>query len=262
MWHPIIAYIKYRFLAKSKYSIHSPFVFDLITEGFEKPVNSSHDKKIESYRNSLQNDTSYIQITDFGAGSKIFTSNKRKISDIAKYAGISSKKVKLLQQLISYFEPKSILEIGTSLGIGCASMSIAAPKAKIITLEGCPETAKKAQDYFIKYQLNNINSKVGEFSALLPDILKNHSFDLIYFDGNHQKEATINYFKLSLQSLHNDSLLIFDDIHWSKEMEEAWDFITNHSNTKVSIDLFEFGLIFLRKEQVKQNFILKMNRFF
>lgn len=259
MWHSIIAYLKYRLLAKSKYSIHSPFVFDLITKGLENPVNSSHIRKLESYRNDLFNDTTSIKITDFGAGSKIFTSNDRKVSDIAKIAGIKPKKVKLLLQLITYFKPKSILEIGTSLGIGSASMSIAAPKTKIITLEGCPETAKKAQEYFSKHQLNNINSKVGEFSNLLPEILENNSFDIIYFDGNHQKEATINYFEQSLQSLHNDSLLIFDDIHWSQGMEEAWRFITNHSKTKVSIDLFEFGLVFLRKEQVKQNFILKVN---
>ncbi|MDR9458281.1 MAG: class I SAM-dependent methyltransferase [Salegentibacter sp.] len=84
------------------------------------------------------------------------------------------------------------------------------------------------------------------------------SFDLIYFDGHHTKEATLKYFELLLPTAHNDSVFVFDDIHWSRGMEEAWDIIKKHPEVRVSIDTFHLGLIFFRKEQVKQDFIIRL----
>ena len=257
MWQQIFAYIKYLFLSKSKYGIHSPFVYDFITKALEVPQPLANINNFNSFRNDILADTSVIQVTDFGSGSKVFNSNKRKISAIAKHAGINKKKAKLLQKIACYFKPNKILELGTSLGISTAAMSIAAPYSKIISLEGCPKTAAKANVYFKKHQLQNITIKVGEFSTTLPKVYHKNTFDIIYFDGNHQKEATLNYFENCLQSIHNNTLCIFDDIHWSKGMEEAWDMIKNHPKTKISIDLYDIGLIFFRKEQVKQHFVLK-----
>jgi hypothetical protein len=51
--------------------------------------------------------------------------------------------------------------------------------------------------------------------------------------------------------------MIFDDIYWNKDMEKAWQEIKNNQKVTVSIDLFYFGLIFFRKEQEKQHFILR-----
>lgn len=257
MWHSFLAYSKHLVKSKSKYDIHSPFVYDFLTKAIENPLPKEYTKKLTSYRDSLLKDNNLIYVTDFGAGSRVFISNHRKISAVAKYAGISNSKAKLLQKILIYFQPKSILELGTSVGIGTACMRIALPNSNIISLEGCPNTAAIATNYFEKFQLKNIQLKIGEFSKLLPNIYKNQSFDLIYFDGNHQKEATISYFKDCLKSVHNDTILIFDDIHWSKEMEEAWNYIKKHQKVRVSIDLFHIGLVFFRKEQVKQDFILR-----
>ncbi|HSP12266.1 MAG TPA: class I SAM-dependent methyltransferase, partial [Salegentibacter sp.] len=84
------------------------------------------------------------------------------------------------------------------------------------------------------------------------------SFDLIYFDGHHTKEATLKYFELLLPTAHNESVFIFDDIHWSRGMEEAWEMIKKHPEVRVSIDTFYLGLIFFRKEQAKQDFIIRL----
>lgn len=258
MWHSIFAYIKYLFLSKSKYSIHSPFVYDFVTKGLEPSIPVEYSQKLNAFRNDLLDDITIIEVSDFGAGSKVFNSNQRKISDIAKYAGISKTKAKLLQKIINYFKPPIILELGTSVGISSAAMSIVASFAKIISIEGCPQTASKAKEYFQKHQLKNIALKIGEFSNLLPELCKKNTFDLVYFDGNHQKKATLDYFNITLQSIHNDSLFIFDDIHWSTEMEEAWGSIKENPKVTLSIDLFHIGIIFFRKEQVKQDFIIRI----
>jgi len=257
MWHSSFAFIKYLFQSKTKYGVHSPFVFDFITKAIGGSLPKEYAKKLSKYKKVLLKDSEIITVSDYGAGSKVFNSNNRKVGAIAKHAGISKTKAKLLQKILSYYKPKNILELGTSVGISTAAMSIVIPNSKITTLEGCPNTAKKASEYFEKFNLKNIELKVGEFSKLLPKIYQNNSFDLIYFDGNHQKEATINYYKNCLQSVHNDTILIFDDIHWSKEMEKAWNYIKEQKEVSVSIDLFYMGLVFFRKEQVKQNFILR-----
>ncbi len=258
MWHFLTSYIKYWFTAKTKYSIHSPFVYHLVSEVLAKKTPKEIRQKLDTYRMSLSKDTNQIHVTDFGAGSRVFTSNIRSVQAIAKYAGISRHKSDILQKLVAYFKPENILELGTSLGIGTAAMAIAYPNTQITSLEGCPETAKIANKYLSNFQFNSCRIIIGEFSAQLPKILSNQTFDLMYFDGNHQKEATIQYFESCLPQVHNNTLCIFDDIHWSKGMEEAWKYIIHHPRTTVCIDLYHVGLVFFRKEQEPQNFIIKI----
>ncbi len=199
-----------------------------------------------------------ITITDFGAGSKVFKNNKRKISAIAKNVGISKKRSELLYQITQYFELEQVLEIGTSLGIATASLALANQNSKIITLEGCKETAKIAQNQFNKFGFKNINIKIGDFKDTLSKAVENKKYDLIYFDGNHQEKATINYFEQCLTTIHNESIFIFDDIHWSEGMEKAWNYIKNHKKVTVSIDTYQWGIVFFRKEQPKEHFTIRV----
>ena len=82
---------------------------------------------------------------------------------------------------------------------------------------------------------------------------KDISPDLIYFDGNHQKKATLKYFNDCLPFINENSVFIFDDIRWTKDMLDAWQEISSHPKVSVSIDLFSIGLIFFR-DQVKEDF--------
>jgi len=255
--HPFYAYIKFILRSKNQYGVHSPFVYDYVTKGLgnsrpEIPNN------ILSYRKALLGNHDEIEITDFGAGSKVFKDNKRVVSKLAATAGISEKRGELLFRTLNYFKPKTILEIGTSLGIATTYMSVFSNEAKVYTLEGCPKIAGLAKAYFKEFKFNNIDIVVGEFGETLPAVLKNKKFDLIYFDGNHQKEPTIDYFEQCLKAAHEDSIFIFDDIHWTNEMEHAWDFIINHKNVTISIDSFKWGMVFFRKSQVQQHFSLRL----
>jgi predicted O-methyltransferase YrrM len=259
MLFQIKSYLQFLWHSKNEHAVHSPFVFNLITKCFYDTKTKPEYAILKKYRNLLLENNTTIEVTDFGAGSKVFKSNTREISKIAKTAGISPKRSELLFRIVHYFQPESILEIGTSLGLATSAFSVGNLKSKITTLEGCPETAKIAQEQFQKFNFKNIKSEVSEFSSYLSDFrLSTFNFQLIYFDGNHQKQATLDYFELLLPTITNETVWIFDDIHWSSEMEEAWEIIKNHPAVTVTIDTFQWGLVFFRREQPKEHFTIRV----
>ncbi|MEL4455191.1 O-methyltransferase [Lutimonas vermicola] len=209
-------------------------------------------------RKELLSNHNEIQVTDFGAGSKVLNENKRSVADIAAKAGISSKRGKLLAKTVAYFKPQTILEIGTSLGISTAYMVSGAPDAKITTLEGCPEIAGIARDNFQIFDFKQINLIVGKFEDTLPPALADQQFDLIYFDGNHQAVPTISYFEQCLKTVHEHSLFIFDDIHWTADMDKAWKHIRNHKKVSLSVDTYQWGLVFFKTGKAKEHFTLRI----
>jgi predicted O-methyltransferase YrrM len=261
MLFQIKSYLQFLWYSKNEHAVHSPFVFTLITKCFYDQKSKPEYAVLKNYRNSLLKNHNTIEVTDFGAGSKVFKSNTREISKIAKTAGISPKRAELLFRIVNYFQPENILEIGTSLGLATSALSLGSRsvgiKSNISTLEGCPETAKVAQKQFKKFGLTNINSEVTEFNAYLSK-LQTLNFKLIYFDGNHQKQATLDYFEILLPTITNETVWIFDDIHWSLEMEEAWEIIKKHPKVTVTIDTFQWGFVFFRREQPKEHFVIRI----
>lgn len=253
----LLSYIKFWWKSKNQHAIHSPFVYNLVTNCFYDTSNYSSYKHLKQYRKTLSKNKDTIVVTDLGVGSHILKNNLRKISHIASNAGTTPKRAKLLFRLCQYFQFNSILELGTSLGIATQAMSLGNPKAKITTIEGCPNISEFSKDNFKQLRLEHIELLTGNFFDKV-ETLKHNTYDLIFFDGNHQKEATLHYFKTLLQTTHNDSVFIFDDIYWSKEMTEAWETIIQHPKVTVSIDTFFWGFVFFRKEQNKEHFIIRV----
>jgi len=252
----IIAYIKFLFRSTNEHGVHSPFVFDLITKCLYNKTKLSVYQNLDQFRSELLKNKTSILVTDFGAGSRVFKSNTRLISAIANTAGVTKKRAQLLTRLSQYFDFDTALELGTSLGLATSAMAFGNPKTKITTLEGCPETSKIAQHQFKKHRLNNITPIITDFSTFLQEVASN--YDLVYFDGNHQKKATLEYFNSLIESTNKDSVFIFDDIHWSKEMEEAWEEIKNHPKVTITIDTFFWGYVFFRTEtKHKEHFIIR-----
>ena len=259
MLFQIKSYLKFLWLSKNEHAVHSPFVFTLITKCFYDKKSKHEYLILKKYRKSLLENKSTIEVTDFGAGSKVFKSNSREISKIAETAGISPKRAELLFRVTNYFQPKHILEIGTSLGLATAALSLGNKNSEITTLEGCENTIGIAKNQLQTINRSTVKFINTEFSAYLKNTkLKSQFFDLIYFDGNHQKQATLDYFEALLPTITNDTVWIFDDIHWSKEMEEAWKIIQKHPKVTVTIDTFQWGFVFFRREQPKEHFIIRV----
>ena len=270
MQHLIKSYLKFLFHSKNEHGVHSPFVFDLVTKCFYDNTKYAEYETLKSYRKSLLENKNTIEVTDFGAGSRVFKSNTRAISKIAQTAGITPKNAELLFRIVRYFQPKSVLEIGTSLGLATSALSLGNKNSDIITLEGCPNTIATAKKMFqvssFKFPNNNVEFVNTEFNLYFENFkpetlnLKPQIFDLVYFDGNHSKKATLDYFEALLPTISNDSVWIFDDIHWSAEMEEAWEIIKNHPKVSVTIDTFQWGIVFFRAEQEKEHFIINPSK--
>lgn len=249
--------IKHQLAAGNEHDVHSPFVFELI-EDVIKPSYYYLFDEIEALRAVLQLSDQTIDVTDLGAGSRTGMGKDRKISDIAKTSVKSKAEAQFLFRLVKHLGCRNAIELGTSLGLTTAYLAGGMVPATVHTIEGCPQTAKVAKLNWNKIGVHNIELHVGAFEGKLAAILEQfNEVDFVFFDGNHQYQPTIEYFQKCLNKVHVESVFVFDDIYWSKEMTRAWEEIKEHPEVKLTIDLFNLGLVFFRDKQPKQHFKLK-----
>ena len=255
--HQIKQYIKFLLKSTNQHGVHSPFVYQFVTKCLYDKKKYDAYKNLQKYRKTLKASNTTLQITDLGEGSKTLDNQVRKVSQMVSTSSSSKKEAKLLFRVAKYFKLNSVLELGTSLGMGTYAFALANLNSKITTIEGCKNTSNFTESQFENLDVNNVIFNIGAFSSEIKK-LNNAHFDCIYFDGHHNKEATIKYFETLLPKAHNDSIFIFDDIYWSKEMTEAWEYIKAHNTVTVTVDCFHLGFVFFRKEQAKEHFRIRL----
>ena len=241
------------------HGMHSPFVFDFILHVLNNKSSYDAPNVIEEMRKQLLKDGRVLQIEDLGAGSRVASTKQRSVKELAKSALKSPKYAQVLFRLVKHYQPKSIIELGTSLGITTSYFSAANPRATITTIEGSTAVAQIAKENFAKLNLRNIELQQGNFDNQLPSVISQQStIDLAYIDGNHRYEPTLRYFHQFLPITHNDTILVFDDIHWSREMDQAWEEIKIHPSVRCTVYIFFLGFVFFRSEfKEKQNFKIR-----
>lgn len=253
-------YLGYRIYRPHRkgHGIHSPFLFDFVNQVLRlKNTDLLKIKAIHSLQKDLRRSKETIAIEDFGAGSACFRTNDRKMSKIARYSSTSGKKGRLLYNIVFRYKPEVIIELGSCLGLGTMYLASGNPASQVFTIEGCPNLAQKAQNHFNQLGFKNITSLQGRFDEILPGILqKTGSFGLVFVDGNHTKDATLRYFNQLLPHAKTDSIIVFDDIRWSENMEDAWLEICQHESVKLSLDLFTLGIVFFNPKIIKQHYQL------
>lgn len=239
--------------------MHSPFVFQFILHVLNNQSGYQPPEEIEKLRTQLQNDKRVLTIEDLGAGSRVSSIKQRSVQQLAASALKPPKYAQLLFRLVKYYQPNTIVELGTSLGITTSYMAAANPEASIATIEGSKAIAEVAHKNFTKLGLRNTQLLQGNFDDVLPSVIRQlPSIDLAYIDGNHRYKPTMAYFHQVLPNIHNNSILVFDDIHWSREMEQAWEEIKNHPAVQCTVDIFFLGFVFFRSEfKVKQHFTVR-----
>jgi predicted O-methyltransferase YrrM len=267
----------YRIASNGKgHGIHSPFVFDFIVKVLNEDTRFPEYDAVERLRRELKRDATLLEVEDLGAGSAMGAPRSgkaglggrmdpggrkqfRKVSDIARQAAKSSKWGQLLFRIARHYRPDRILELGTSLGLTTAYLAKGAPDAVVYTIEGAPAVAEVAAANFGALELERIRLRTGNFDAELTPVLESMGpVDLAFVDGNHRRDPTLYYFNRLMERSSGSSVLIFDDIHWSAEMEEAWGVIRRDPRVYLTIDLFFIGLVFRREEfKVKQDFVIR-----
>jgi predicted O-methyltransferase YrrM len=256
----VVGYLKHALRAQSKYRLHSPFVYHF----YQHVLKDRHDyhqfRTINRLRKELQAGSRFIKRKDLGARCKDFPYDQRfvRVKDIIHHSSVNSKKGEFLFRLVQEYKPANILELGTSLGISTIYLGLAAPGSRIITVEGCIDSANLARENFEKAGLKNIKVITGNFEEKLSVALEElKTPDLVFFDGNHKMEPTLAYFEECLQYIQPGSVFLFDDIHWSVGMEAAWEAIRKHPRVRVSIDLYFMGIVFFREELSKEDFTIR-----
>jgi predicted O-methyltransferase YrrM len=241
------------------HGIHSPFVFDFVKNVLNDKKEYESYHSIEAIRKELLHDKRIIEVEDFGAGSLAVPNRKKRVSDITRSFLKSKKLAQLLFRIIKYYQSATIIELGTSLGVTTLYLATANKNSEVFTLEGSKNIAKIAEDNFKKAGIDNVKLIQGNFDdTLVSALIQMKKIDLAYIDGNHRKLPTLKYFQQLLQNSSEHSIFIFDDIHWSAEMEEAWKEIRQHKAVTLTIDLFFIGIIFFKKDfKMKQHFVIR-----
>jgi predicted O-methyltransferase YrrM len=291
-------YLHYYFTAANGkgHGIHSPFVFDFVTRVLNDRGPYPAWAAIEELRGRLLRDQRLLEIEDMGAGSAFVGAadaatgvgdersgariRMRKISDIARLAAKPARLGQLLFRIAQHYQPSTVLELGTSLGLSTAYLAMGAPAAWVISVEGSGAIREAAAENLRSLGLDP-ELLQGNFDVLLEPLLERignacspsrsalaerggkppgaaGQVELAFVDGNHRYEPTLRYFHLLMAHMSAPAVLILDDIHWSADMERAWATIQADSRVYMTIDLFFIGLVFLRGEfKVKQDFTIR-----
>lgn len=229
--------------------MHSPFVYQFINEVLNDKSDYPAYHQWAQWRKELLSDHETVELHEMGAGSRGGEKKYRSVASLVRLASKPPRIAKLLYRIAKYYQPNSILELGTSLGLSTAFFSLARPQATIHTIEGMPSLVSRGVAQFSTWKLNNIEVHQGAFDDLLCPLLEKIPMPgLVYVDGNHRKEPTLHYLNLLLEKVPVNCVLIFDDIHWSEEMEEAWECIKKAPKVRCTIDLFHLGIVLLRAE--------------
>jgi len=241
------------------HGVHSPFVYQFIREVLLNKKEHPATIAIEQTRASLLSNKNVIEVWDRGAGSRQIDKKFRPIQKIASSSLKPKKYGQLLHRIVAYFNPANVIEMGTSLGVTTCYLASAINNKPVITMEGAPTIAAIARQQFETLGIKNIQIIEGDFDTTLETVLsKLEQVGIAYIDGNHKYIPTIQYFHDLLAKSNEESVFIFDDIHWSEEMEKAWEQIKSHPSVTVTIDLFYIGLVFFRKEnKEKEHFIIR-----
>jgi len=247
-------YLQFRLAAKSRFSIHSPFLFELVNDVFRDKRDFYAFRDIENIRHGLLADSRVVQEEHYGEQSKTLPAHSRAVREIARVTALPDAYGKLLFRLVNHLRPANLLELGTGLGVSTLYLSAAATSAPFITLEASSSLAVIAKENFQKLQLHNIRLLQGKFSDTLPQALNElKELHFVFIDGDHRKEAVINNVHQLLPHLANNATIVVDDIYWSQEMKEAWNELIRLPQATLSVDLFRMGVLFFREGVVKQH---------
>ncbi|PWD98571.1 O-methyltransferase [Marinilabilia rubra] len=237
--------------------IHSPFVFFVVSELLFEKTPFYAFKKTDAALEMLLKSKEQVGGKTMGASS-VDSSPRKKVCKIVRQGSIPTFYGQFIFRLINHFEARNILELGTGTGYGTLFLALPDSRSRVTTIEGNPLLCRVAQNLFETVEVKNVNVVNGAFEKALPaELAKTDKLDFVFFDGDHRYKPTLSYFKMCLSKVHNDSVFVFDDIHWSEAMEEAWDVIAAHPKVTVSLDLYRIGVVFFRKECTKQHYVIR-----
>ncbi len=251
------SFITYWLDAVDAHSLHSPFFYNFYTKVVLSKESNPKFNLIEEIRNTLLEDERILTVSDFGSGSQFLKESSRTVKDIARTSSSPEKYSRIYAKLISYFQCKTIFDLGTSFGIN--TLYLASTEASEITsFEGSPEIARVAGQSIDSCNARNIRIIEGNLdSTLLAEVQSVSTIDLVFMDANHRYEPTLSYFSILIQKMNERGIVIVDDIHYSAEMNRAWNQLKQHARVHASADLYRCGILFFDPSLNNQHVVLQ-----
>lgn len=242
-------------MKEDKFSLQGPYISDLYNGLLNYLKDSqSKDLDLEVWREKLLKDGEILEIKDFGAGSKKLKKNQFRTTKAVTRFSTTRRKFNQLYQYFCLQTPGiQVLELGTCTGVNTLYLSRVA-QGDLFTFEGAESLIRKAKEGPGANKPQYIHGNIKE---TLPLVLQQiPKVDFVLIDATHNYEGTIGYFHALLPYLHEESMVAIADIHWSKEMEQAWERIRQTDSVSLSIDFFECGILIFKKGIHKSHYIL------
>lgn len=240
-FHPLSAFPRFYLRAVTQYQLHSPFVYELVRAVLENRRWYYAFDDIEQLRQRLVTGNETVVYEDPGAKTG---KHARWLREIASVSASSPRQGRRLFRLAQWLKPTRMVELGTSLGFGSAYLAAGGQPGMLDTIEGAEPLVRIAALNLEWLKLRNARVHHGRFENLLPELLRSGPApDLIFFDGNHRAEPTMAYFETCLKHSGEKTLFVFDDVHWSAEMESVWEQLRQHPRVTITIDLWDFAVL-------------------
>ncbi|NLA23767.1 MAG: class I SAM-dependent methyltransferase [Bacteroidales bacterium] len=234
-------------------------LYDALKNALSENISQKEKHKIqeiEKLRNNLIKNKSSIEVIDFGAGSRFKKHDElsanlgiqktKQLRQICKREAKSKFWAFVLFNIIKNFQPKQCLELGTNLGISALYQLAVLENIEssfLTSIEGSPDLCKLAEQHIQSLKFENYNIVCGKFDDVLEKTLQELKVvDFAFIDGHHNEQATVKYFETILPYISKNSIIIFDDISWSKGMKRAWKKISKHEKVSFSLNLYQIGI--------------------
>lgn len=251
------SWLRWRRAAVPWWTVQPPFAFALLEAAFKA---RRGEPGIERERQRLLNDrNAFLETVDHGAGSN-FAGERKTVGAIARTSLKRKRHAAAVAAWADAIEAKRILELGTCLGITTAYLANRS-EVEVVTLEGNADRLQIAEGAWQRLGLEKrIHGVQGKFSDTLPTVLSEGKlFDLIFIDGHHEGEALKAYLRQLTPYLAEDGLVVCDDIHWSGDMETAWEEIATSGEWTLAMDTFEMGVLSRRKGLTPSRFSVRLS---
>ena len=209
---------------KSKYKVHSPFVYDFMTKVlYDKGPNRDYD--------------TILRISSLLDGKKYATRSRRK-------------EARLLYRLVNYLEPEAVVSFGSLSALNTTALALGNLQTKVYL--------DHSADFLETMNaMGVVNVNLLRHDKSEQEQLQRLSLDFVFFGLNDFGEDTWNKLEEALAQANEETVLIFEGIHHSSRTEAAWEAIIADEDVTLSIDVFSLGLVFFREGVEKQDFVLK-----
>ena len=263
--------------------VHSPYLFEWVRMVMMDKNAYYIWGEIERCREKMLRDERELEFVDYGSGKlkgengklKGENGERRRVCDIARRSLAKRKYAQMLSRLVNWlgashslengsgtacsleFRGLTIVELGTSLGVTTAYMAAMDSRNRVVTFEGCEAVANIAKENWKALNINNIECIVGEIDVeeLVGDVER---LDVAFIDANHTYVSTCEYFDILAGIVHEKSVIVVDDIHYTEEMEKAWKAICVDERVTSTIDLYQMGLVFFDKHYWKRHYTMRL----